>query len=118
MAELELEEFEVVFLRRPAAPTSYDDETLERIQAEHLAYLASLRDAGHIVVNGPVIDQPDESLRGLSFFRTGSLEETRRLAEADPAVRAGRLTVEVMHWWCPSGRMVAAGRPFTLDPDD
>src|SRR5947208_8520827 len=112
---MELEEFELVFLRRPTDPTSYDEETLDRIQAEHLAYLSSLRAAGHIVVNGPVLDQPDESLRGLSFFRTGSVEETRRLAENDPAVKAGRLTVEVMRWWCPPGLMVARGRPLEID---
>jgi uncharacterized protein YciI len=112
---VDLEEFELVFLRRPDPPTPYDEETLTRIQREHLDYLASLRDRGLIVVNGPVQDQPDESLRGLSFFRTGSIDETRQLAEADPAVLAGRLTVEVMRWWCPPGLMVAPGRPIVLD---
>src|SRR3954468_1956058 len=111
---MELEEFELAFLRRPASPTAYDEETLDRIQGEHLAYLASLRDAGHVVVNGPVVEPPDESLRGLTFFRTGSVEEARRLAEADPAVRAGRLAVEVMRWWCPPGRMTAPGRPIVV----
>jgi uncharacterized protein len=114
---MELEEFELVFLRRPPDPKEYDGETIERIQAEHLAYGASLRAAGHVVVNGPVLEQPDQSLRGVSFYRTGSLEETRRLAENDPAVKAGRLVVEVMHWWCPAGRMVAPGRSFRLDDD-
>jgi uncharacterized protein YciI len=112
---VDLEEFELVILRRPAQPASYDDETLDRIQQEHLAYLAGLRESGVVVVNGPVVDQPDPSMRGLTFFRTGSLEETRRLAEADPAVRAGRLEVEVMHWWCPPGRMVQPGRVFTTE---
>lgn len=112
---MDLEEFELVILRRPEQPASYDDETLDRIQREHLDYLARFRDSGDIVVNGPVIDQPDESMRGLSFFRTGSLEETRRLAEADPAVRAGRLEVEVMHWWCPAGLMVQSGRVFSVE---
>lgn len=36
---MELEEFELVILRRPAEPASYDEETLDRIQQEHLAYL-------------------------------------------------------------------------------
>ena len=107
---MDLEEFELVLLLRPAEPTSYDEDTLERIQQEHLDYLAALRAAGVVVVNGPVVDQPDPKLRGLTFFRTGSLDETRRLAEADPAVRAGRLEVEVMHWWCPPGLMVQRGR--------
>jgi uncharacterized protein YciI len=112
---MELEEFQLVFLRRPVSPTSYDDATLDRIQSEHLSYLASLRDSGQVVVNGPVVDQADESLRGLTFFRVGSLDEARALAEADPAVQAGRLEIEVMRWWCPPGRMVASGRALTID---
>jgi len=31
---------------------------LLRIQAEHLAYHAQLREAGDVVTNGPVTDQP------------------------------------------------------------
>ena len=110
-----LEAYELVLLRRPANATPYDDATLERIQADHLAYLASLREAGHVVTNGPVLDQPDESLRGLTFFATGSLERARELAEADPAVRAGRLVVEVMTWWCPTGSMTRPGQPVRLE---
>jgi uncharacterized protein YciI len=113
---MDLESFELVILRRPADPHPYDEETLKRIQREHLAYLASLREAGTIVTNGPVLDQPDESVRGLAFYRTGSLARARQMAEADPAVRAGRLAVEVMTWWCPPGTMVHRGHPITI-PD-
>jgi uncharacterized protein YciI len=108
-----LEAYELVMLRRPADAPSYDDEALERIQAGHLAYHAQLREAGQVVTNGPLTDQPDESLRGLTFYRTGSLTEARRLAEADPAVQAGRLAVDVMTWYCPAGSMRQAGRPVT-----
>jgi uncharacterized protein YciI len=83
---VDLEAFELVVLRRPRESREYDDATLERIQREHLAYHASLRESGEVVTNGPVRDQPDESLRGFTFYRTGSLEEARRLAQADPAV--------------------------------
>jgi hypothetical protein len=72
------------------------------------------RDSGHVVTNGPVIDPPDSSLRGLTFYRTGSLEESRQLAEADPAVRAGRLAIEIMTWYCPPGTMSKPGRPVTV----
>ena len=113
---MELEAFELVILRRPPGAPSYDDETLDRIQREHVAYGATLRAAGHVVTNGPVLDQPDESLRGLAFFRTGSLETARRLAEQDPAVLAGRLVVEIMTWWCPPGTMAQAGRRISV-PD-
>jgi uncharacterized protein YciI len=115
---VDLEAFELVVLRRPFDATEYDEATLDRIQAEHLAYLSSLREAGHVVTNGPVLDQPDESVRGLTFFRVGSLEEARRLAEEDSAVRAGRLVVDVMTWWCPAGTMTRPGRAVTLDDGD
>jgi uncharacterized protein len=113
---VELEAFELVMLRRPALPREYDEETAGRIQREHLAFHAALRERGEVVTNGPVLDQPDESLRGLTFYRVGSLERARELAEQDPAVRAGRLEVHVMTWWCPAGTMLRPGRAFTL-PD-
>jgi len=111
---VDLEAFELVVLRRPKQTRDYDEPTLEQIQREHLAYHASLRESGQVVTNGPVTDQPDESLRGFTFYRTGSLQEARRLAQADPAVQAGRLEIEVMTWYCPPGTMVSAGRAVTL----
>jgi uncharacterized protein len=103
---IDLEAFELVLLRRPAGAPSYDEGTLMQIQSEHVAYHASLRAAGRVLTNGPVREPADQSLRGLTFYRTGSLAEARRLAEEDPAVRAGRLAVGVMAWYCPAGTMV------------
>jgi uncharacterized protein YciI len=111
---VDLEAFELVLLRRPANPADYPEDELQRIQDEHLAYHARLREAGLVVTNGPVTDQPDPSLRGLTFYRTGSLERSRELAEADPAVRAGRLAAEVMTWYCGPGLMVRPGRTVSL----
>ena len=104
----------MVFLRRPEDARAYPEDVLARIQEEHLAYHASLREAGQVVTNGPVVDGPDPSLRGLTFYRTGSLAKARELAEADPAVRAGRLTVDVVTWWCPRGTMSKPGHPVSL----
>jgi len=111
---VDLEAFELVVLRRPKDPRDYDEDTLARIQRDHLAYHASLRESGQVVTNGPVTDQPDESLRGFTFYRTGSLDEARSLAQADPAVQAGRLEIDVMTWYCPPGTMVSAGKAVTL----
>ena len=111
---MDLEAFELVLLRRPASAPDYPEKELERIQREHLAYHAGLREAGHVVTNGPVDGQPDPSLRGLAFYRTGSLERSRQLAEADPAVRAGRLAVEIMTWYCPPSTMSQPGRAVRL----
>jgi uncharacterized protein len=112
---MELESYEIVFLRRAPDRPDFDAETTERLQREHLAFHAGLRDSGHVVTNGPLLDQPDESLRGFAFYRTGSLEETRRLAEQDPWVKAGGLVIDVATWWCPAGTMVKPGQPVALD---
>jgi len=111
---MDLEAFELVLLRTPDNAPAYDDAELERIQKEHLAHHARLRATGQVVTNGPFRDQPDEALRGLAFYRTGSLERSRELAQADPAVRAGRLAVEIMTWYCPPGTMSRPGRAVTL----
>lgn len=111
---MDLETFELILLRRPVSVPEYPDEELKRIQREHLAYHAGLRESGHVVTNGPVEGPPDPSLRGLAFYRTGSLERSRELAEADPAVRAGRLAVEIMTWYCAPGTMSRPGRAVTL----
>lgn len=111
---MELESFELVLLRRPADAPDYPDEELERIQREHLAYHERLRQSGDVVTNGPVVGQPDTSLRGLTFYRTGSVERSRELAEADPAVLAGRLAVDIMTWYCPPGTMRRPGTTVTL----
>jgi len=113
-APVDLEAYELVMLRRPENAPDYDDAELERIQQEHLEHHARLRESGHVVTNGPVSDQPDQALRGLTFYRTGSLEEARSFAEADPAVQAGRLTIEIMTWYCRPGTMTKPGRPVSL----
>ena len=111
---MDLEAFELVLLRTPADAPVYDDDTLDRLQREHLAFYDRLRQEGTVVTNGPVLNQPDASLRGLGFYRTGSLEAARQLAEQDPAVVAGRLSIEVMTWWCAPGTMVQAGAPLSV----
>jgi uncharacterized protein YciI len=113
---MELETYELVLLRRPEDATEYDDETLERIQREHLEFYDRMRAEGHVATNGPVMDQPDTSLRGLAFFRVGSLPAARELAEMDPAVVAGRIVNDVMTWWCLPGSMAQPGTPITVNP--
>jgi len=99
---MKLDAYTLVFLRRrPDAPTMSEDE-LDDLQQRHLAFNAGLRAAGQIVTNGRLIGQPDESLRGISVYRT-SVDETRRLAQQDPSVQAGRLAIEVCTWLMPVG---------------
>ena len=80
------------------------DAELDALQARHLAYRADLRRQGVLVVNGPLLEQSDASLRGLSIFACDA-DEARRLSEGDPSVQAGRLAYDVMEWWVAAGSL-------------
>ena len=112
---IRLEAYQLILLRRPADAPAYDDETLDRIQAEHLAFYAGLRASGDVLTNGPMHLQPDESLRGIAIYTAATLDEARRLAETDPAVVAGRLAVEAMTYLTEPGTMIRPGIPIQLD---
>jgi uncharacterized protein YciI len=105
------EQYQLVLLKRPAAATEYPPERLQEIQRAHLAHMTALGNAGHLVIAGPFSDQEDETLRGLALYQVGSIEEARRMAEADPAVQAGRLEVEVLTWHVEEGYMTFPKRP-------
>ena len=100
----EFDRLTLVLLRRPPDATDYPEDELERIQREHLAYLATLRERGVLAAAGPFDDQRDESLRGLCIFRT-SVDEARALTARDPAVQAGRLAPEAFTWWFARGEV-------------
>lgn len=111
----DLEAYQFVLLRRPADAPGYSDEVLDRLQAEHLAFYAALRADGRVLTNGPFSEQGDDRMRGLVFYRLGTLQAARDLAVTDPLVVAGRLEVEAMTYLCPPGTMVLPGLPVTVD---
>jgi len=86
--------YTLVFLRKGLA--SRDDETRnERLQLEHLQHLTKLQLVGKLLLNGPTL--VDHDILGVSVY-AAELEEARAMAEADPKVRAGYLTVEAIPW--------------------
>src|SRR5687767_11707304 len=96
--------FTLVLLRRPADAPEMSDADLDELQARHLAYRAELRRQGVMVVNGPLGDQSDVAMRGLSIFACG-LSEAARLSDGDPSVQAGRLVYDLMEWWVAAGTL-------------
>jgi len=100
----EFDVYTVVLLTRPPNAPQMSDDELDTLQARHLAYRADLRRQGLLVVNGPLDQQSDITLRGLSIFNC-SLDEARRLSDADPSVQAGRLAYEIFEWWMAAGSL-------------
>jgi uncharacterized protein len=98
----------VVFLRRGDHPPDLPEEESTALHHAHLAHLADLGRRGVIAANGPLLDQSDETLRGMSVYTVGP-QEARRLAEQDPAVRAGRFRVDVARWAVAADRIAFPG---------
>ena len=96
--------YTMVILRRPPDAPEMSEEELDALQARHLAYRAELRRQGVLVANGPLREQSDIALRGMSLFAC-DLAEARRLSDADPSVQAGRLRYDVFEWWVAAGTL-------------
>jgi len=61
---------------------------------QHLGYMSGYADKGRIVMGGPFLDNSG----GMMIFDVPSLEDARAIAEADPTVISGLLTVTVKPW--------------------
>ncbi len=93
------QQYTLVFLRE--GPASRADEVRNaRYQALHLQHLTKLQLIGKLVLNGPIL--ADHEIVGVSVYAAG-LDEARALAEADPKVREGYLTVEAIPWMAVPG---------------
>jgi uncharacterized protein YciI len=100
--------YTLVLLRRPVDAPEMPAHELDVLQSRHLAYRATLRSDGVLVANGPLGEQSDPSLRGLSIMSC-DLDEARRLSDLDPSVQAGRLTYDVFEWWVAAGTLAFPG---------
>ena len=69
-------------------------ESTGHLQIEHLKHIFAMRAAGQQVITLP-ITEPGE-LAGISVFVTADKGEAAALAAADPGVKAGRFTFEVL----------------------
>jgi len=90
-------------LKRPADAPEYSEERLREIQEGHMANIQSMADSGDLVIAGPMGDYGP--LRGIFVFRTTDAERIRTMVARDPAVKAGRLGVELYPWHVPRGSL-------------
>jgi uncharacterized protein YciI len=77
----------------------------------HVKHIRSLIESGRVVVAGPFTD--DDRIRGVLVTTAASVEEARSWAEADPAVKAGQLGVEVLQWYAAKNVMKKPDVPLT-----
>jgi uncharacterized protein YciI len=97
----DFDEYQLVLLERSATAPDLDEEAAATLQRRHLGHFAKMRRAGLMTAAGPIRD--DAAVAGICLYRAGTVERARRLAEDDPAVRAGRFDVRVLQWFTAKG---------------
>lgn len=108
----EFDKFYMVFLMRGDNPPALDDDAASELQAAHLAHLDRMWRDGYALIAGPFGGGADDPMRGIVLFRGDlDMEKVRELAEADPAVKAGRLRVDVRPWYTGAGYLAFPKQP-------
>jgi len=93
-------------LRRGPLWTAQRTPAADSLQAGHMANIQRMADEGALVGAGPFGGGGE--LRGLFIFRADSVAQVRPMAERDPAIRAGRLALDLYTWYAPAG----IGEPY------
>ncbi|HVI37309.1 MAG TPA: YciI family protein [Gaiellales bacterium] len=104
MAEPRMDAHTLVLLMRPGAPPPLDDDAVDALQEQHLAFLQARREQGVLAAAGPFRDRPDERWRGMCIYLVDR-ERALELASEDPMVRAGWLETLALTWLSRPGEL-------------
>jgi uncharacterized protein YciI len=97
-----------------AGPVKIQDSVKRaELQRLHLRNILRLAGEGTLILAGPFLD--DQAMRGIFIFNVGTVEEARPIAESDPAVKAGTLTLELHPWYGSAALMETVRIHRTLE---
>lgn len=97
----------MALLRRGPAWSAEKTPEVMAISKGHMDHIGEMAKSGALLVAGPFLDAKGAGdLAGVFIFGLTSFDEAKALAEADPAVKAGRFTVEVKPWMAGEGLRV------------
>jgi uncharacterized protein YciI len=103
------EQYTLVLMKRgdhwnPNAPEFMD------VMKQHHAFVKRMTDQGNMAIAGPFPFSDQGELRGVAIFRVGA-EQTAKLTQDDPIVKAGLLKTEIHPWGTGKG-VLASGQPM------
>jgi uncharacterized protein YciI len=103
------EQYTLVLMKRgdhwnPNAPEFMD------VMKQHHAFVKRMTDQGNMAIAGPFPFSDQGELRGVAIFRVGA-EQTAKLTQDDPIVKAGLLKAEIHPWGTGKG-VLASGQPM------
>jgi len=97
----EMTTYYMAFLKKGPQWSPEITEETNKVQAAHLANIERLVEEGKMILAGPFLDEWE--VRGIFVYKVDSMEEAIELTEQDPAVIAGRLSLEVHPWYSAKG---------------
>jgi uncharacterized protein YciI len=114
---MEYEKFYLIMLKDGEIDEPESEKLLAAIRVDHLGYQTMLH-FEHGAVAGPLRGERG-SIQGLTLVpeRALTLEQARALAEGDPAVKAGYLSVKVVEWHVGKG-LVELHKNGSVDADE
>ena len=95
-----MQQYFMAFLNRGETRVENKDE-LDSLQRLHMAHLKRMYDEGYADISGPFGD--DGHMRGITIYNVPTMEMADSLANLDPMVKAGHLTIEIKPWWAGKG---------------
>jgi uncharacterized protein len=86
-------------------PSNFSGRTpeMQPVFQAHMKHVLSLLSSGKASIAGPFAD--DTRIAGILVLNASSPEEARAWEEADPLVKTGGFSVEVLKWWAAKGIM-------------
>lgn len=104
-----MEQYTLVLMKRgdnwnPSAPKFPD------VMTQHFAFIKQMTDQGSLAIAGPFPFSDRGELLGAAIFRVGA-EQTAKLIQDDPTVKAGLVKTEV-HPWATGKGVLAPGEPL------
>jgi len=99
-APADMQTVHVALLYRGPSAAKESTPEAQKIQEAHLAHITKLAKEGHALIAGPF--GGDGDLRGVIFLKAASADAARALEADDPAVKAGRLRIEIVSFMTPS----------------
>ncbi len=81
----------------PNRDQDQDQYTAMDLQRGHMNHVNKMVEDGKPVLAGPFLDGGE--VRGIFVFDVETIEEARELTASDPAIKAGRLQMELHPWY-------------------
>ncbi len=94
--EYGMKKYVIAFLKQ-GPDSNQNPAEAEKLQQAHLKNIMRMADEGTLILAGPFMD--GGNLKGIYIFNVTTIEEAKKLTETDPAIKAGRLSMDLRPWY-------------------